>query len=58
MSRKGQSTLEYLLLIAGLTLAILYGVKTVITPKAKLQMDTAGEALDATDTNLRTSLGL
>ena len=43
--KRGQSTLEYVLLFAGLTLAILYGVKTAIAPTAKNQMDTAESIL-------------
>ncbi len=56
--KRGQSTLEYILLFAGLTLAILYGVSSVVTPKAKSQMDTAGEIVSKADTELRTAAGL
>jgi len=58
MKRKAQSTLEYLLLAAGVTLVILYGVKSVVTTKAKTQMDTAGIILETADTNLKTALGV
>ena len=44
--KKSQSTLEYTLLLAGLILAILYGVSQGITPKARDQMDTAKQILD------------
>jgi len=58
VKRRGQSTLEYILLIAAITLVALYGIKSVVAVKTTAQMNTAGEILDATDTNLKTALGL
>ncbi|MFH1768020.1 MAG: hypothetical protein ABH858_02525 [Candidatus Omnitrophota bacterium] len=55
---KGQSTLEYLLLVTGLTVAILYGVNKVATEKAKNQFDTAASIVEKGDTELKTALGL
>ena len=55
---RGQATLEYILLVAGITLVVLYGVKSVVTTKAKEQIDTAGTIIEKADTNLKTALGL
>ena len=44
--RKGQSVLEYTLLITAVILAIVYGVNTIIAKKAKAQFEGAGAMLD------------
>ena len=44
--RKGQSVLEYTLLITAVILVIVYGVNTIIAKKAKAQVDGAGIMLD------------
>jgi len=57
MRRKGQSTLEYILLIAGVTLVALYGVKLIIS-KGSTQMTTAESVLEKADTNFKAGLGI
>ena len=57
-SRKGQSILEYVLLLAVVLLAVLYGANNIIKAKAKKNMDTAGAILDKADSELRTSTGI
>lgn len=56
-ARKGQSILEYVLLLAVVLLAVIYGANNIIKEKAKKNMDTAGAILDKADTELRTSTG-
>lgn len=56
-ARKGQSILEYVLLLAVVLLAVLYGANNIIKDKAKKNMDTAGAILDKADTELRTATG-
>ena len=43
--RKGQSVLEYTLLLTAVILAIVYGVNTIIAKQAKAQFDSAGTML-------------
>lgn len=57
-ARKGQSILEYVLLLAVVLLAVLYGANNIIKEKAKKNMDTAGAILDKADTELRTAAGI
>lgn len=54
---KGQSILEYVILLAVVLLAVLYGANNIIKVRAKNNMDTAGAILDKADTELRTSTG-
>ncbi|TAN61412.1 hypothetical protein EPN16_03260 [bacterium] len=54
---KGQSILEYVILLAVVLLAVLYGANNIIKAKAKNNMDTAGAILDKADAELRTSTG-
>lgn len=54
---KGQSILEYVILLAVVLLAVLYGANNIIKVKAQKNMDTAGAILDKADTELRTSTG-
>lgn len=56
-ARKGQSILEYVLLLAVVLLAVLYGANNIIKDRAKKNMDTAGAILDKADTELRTATG-
>ena len=54
-NKKAQSIIEYLLVFAGVTLAILYGVK-VMTGKSKSHMDTTAGAIDKADEHIRSVL--
>ena len=54
-NKKAQSIIEYLLVFAGVTLAILYGVK-VMTTKSKTHMDTTAGAIDKADERIRSVL--
>lgn len=54
---KGQSILEYVILLAVVLLAVLYGANNIIKVKAQQNMDTAGDILDKADTELRTATG-
>lgn len=56
--KRAQSTMEYALLFAGVTVAILYGVSQMVTPKAKNQMNTAGSILEKSITELNTAAGV
>ncbi|MBI2495992.1 MAG: hypothetical protein HYY90_05000 [Candidatus Omnitrophica bacterium] len=53
--RKGQSTLEYLLVVVVVLLAILYGVNGVLQGKLKSRMDSAGTLLDRAGTEFTTA---
>jgi hypothetical protein len=55
---KGQSILEYVILLAVVLLAVLYGANNIIKVKAQQNMDTAGAILDKADSELRTSVGV
>ena len=55
--KKGQSILEYTLLITAVILAVVYGANTVIKAKVKDQMDTASKIADKAKTELQTATG-
>lgn len=55
--KKGQSILEYTLLITAVVLAVVYGANKIISTKAKAHMDTAGAIIDKADTELKTATG-
>ena len=55
--KKAQSTVEYVLLLAALVLAILYGITQVIAPKTTAQFDNAGNIMDRASTELATATG-
>lgn len=54
--KKGQSVLEYTLLITAVILAIVYGVNTVIAKRGKAQMDNVETMLKTADTKLATAV--
>ena len=56
--KKGQSNLEYTLLITAVILAVVYGANMMIAKKAKLSMDDAGSALDKARTELKAAIGI
>lgn len=56
-TKRGQSTLEYALLLAAVLLAVIYGANMIIKAKAKEQMDAAGGILDKAKTELETATG-
>ena len=44
--RTGQSTVEYLLVVVAVLLAVIYGVKALLQPKVETQMTNAGALMD------------
>lgn len=52
-ARKGQSILEYVILLAVVLLAVLYGANNIIKVKAQQNMDTAGDILERANDELR-----
>ncbi len=57
LKRKGQSILEYTLLITAVVLAVVYGANTIIAKKAKANMETAGTIMDTANTKLTNAIG-
>lgn len=55
--KKGQSILEYTLLITAVILAVVYGANMIIAKRAKTSMDNAGSVLDTAQTKLKTAIG-
>ncbi len=55
--KKGQSILEYTLLITAVVLAVVYGANVIISQKAKAHMDTAGAIIQKADDELKTATG-
>lgn len=55
--KKGQSILEYTLLITAVILVVIYGAHAIIGARAKSQMDSAGTMLDTAKTQLDASVG-
>lgn len=45
--KKAQSMVEYILLVTVVALVMIYGANNVIKPRAKDQIDTAGNAVAA-----------
>ena len=56
--RRGQTTIEYVLLLTLLLLGILYGVNTVMKDKVKATMDTSGKVIDKGTSHLAEKLAL
>ncbi len=54
---RGQSVVEYTLLIVTVILAALYGITQVMSPKLKTQMDNNGTMMDGASTELLTLTG-
>ena len=55
--RKGQSILEYTLLITAVVLAVVWGANSIIGAKAKAHLTTAGDMLDTANTKLSATVG-
>ena len=55
---KSQSTVEYILLLAALVLAILYGITTVIAPRTQAQYDNSGSIMEKASQELATATGV
>jgi len=55
--RKGQSTMEYVLLFAGLTLVAIYAVNKIVT-KTEAQADKAGDIITNSTTTLGNAVGI
>ena len=56
--KRGQSILEYTLLIAAVVLAVVYGANKIISVRAKTTMDDSGLLLDKAAEELRTATGI
>lgn len=56
-ARSGQSTVEYLLVVVAVLLAVIYGVKTLLQPKIEGHMDNAGALVDKASTEFQTVTG-
>jgi len=54
--KKGQSILEYTLLITAVILVIVWGANSIIGAKAKAHLDTAGAMLDTANAHLGASV--
>jgi len=55
--KRGQSILEYTLLITAVVLAVVYGANMIISKKAKAHMETAGTIMETANTTLQNSIG-
>jgi len=53
---RAQSTMEYLLIVVAVLLAVIFGVKTVIQPKSEERMTQAGQVLDKAKTQINTAV--
>ena len=53
--KKGQSTVEYLLVVVAVLLAVIYGVKTLLQPKVETHMTNAGTLMDKASTEFQTA---
>ena len=53
---RGQSTLEYLLVVVAILLAVLYGVKSLIQPGVEARMQDADKTIKKAGTQLKTAV--
>lgn len=53
---RGQSTVEYLLVVVAVLLAVMYGVRTVLQGKVEDRMTDAGTAITNAGTELKTAI--
>ncbi len=56
--RAGQGTLEYILLVAAIIVAIIVGVNSVIRPAVKGVMNDSQTTIEKASSGLKTKLGL
>ncbi len=56
--KKGQSILEYALLITAVVIAVVYGANNIIRNRAQETMDTAGDVINHAGNELRSGMGL
>ena len=56
--KRGQSILEYTLLITAVILVAVYGANKIISQKARDQMDVAGDIADKATDELKTATGV
>ena len=52
---RGQSTVEYLLVVVAVLLAVMYGVRTVLQGRVEDRMDDAGSVIDKAGAELKTA---
>ena len=55
---RAQSTVEYILLLAAIVLAILYGVTQLVAPRASGQLENAGNLMEQTTNTFSTAAGI
>ena len=55
--KRGQSILEYTLLVAAVVLAVVYGANKIINERAKANMDAADGILEKATEELETATG-
>ena len=55
---RGQSTVEYLLVVVAVLLAVMFGVRKVLQGKVEDQMKNAGAIVDKAGTELKTATGI
>ncbi len=58
MQRRGQSTMEYLLVIIAVLIAVIAAINTIMKPKVDAQYTNAGGMLDKAGTELKRVTGV
>ncbi|MBI3319021.1 MAG: class III signal peptide-containing protein [Candidatus Omnitrophica bacterium] len=56
--RRGQSTLEYILVLAAILVAVILAANSLIRPAVTQQMTQSGAIINGAANNLKTNLGL
>ncbi len=55
-TQKGQSILEYVLLMAVIVLVAIYGANNILKPKARANMDMTGQVIDKATAELKAKM--
>lgn len=58
MKRRGQSTLEYILILAAILVAVIIGANTWVKPGTENVLKRAGKAITGATAKVKTGLGL